>query len=156
MPIRNSSKALLVREGEILVNRCRSARSGEVYYDLPGGGQRPFETMKEALVREVLEETGYHVRVSRLAAVAEEICLDPAMREKSPEYCHRIAHIFLAELAKEEQASPSEADFGQEGSLWVPLAEADRLPFFPEGLRGRLSALVKGEGPFDLGCSYLR
>ncbi len=156
MSIRNSSKALLVREGEILVNRCRSAQSGEVYYDLPGGGQRPFETMKEALVREVLEETGYHVRVLRLAAVAEEICLEPEVREKFPEYCHRIAHIFLAELAEEERASPGETDLGQEESLWIPLAEADRLPFLPERLCGRVSALVRGEGPADLGCRYTR
>lgn len=154
MAIRNSSKALLVSEGRILVNRCVS-RTGDVYYDLPGGGQHDFETMEEALVREVLEETGYHVRVLRFVALAEEIndymLQDPAM-EAYREYAHRVVHIFLAELTGERREKPTEADFQQEESLWLPVREADGLMFFPVQINGRISELIRDEVPRYLGC----
>lgn len=72
MAIRNSAKALSVSGNKIYVNRCVTQK-GEIYYDLPGGGQHMFETMEEAVIREVLEETGYQVKVIRFAALAEEI-----------------------------------------------------------------------------------
>lgn len=154
MAIRNSSKALLVSEGRILVNRCVS-RTGDIYYDLPGGGQHDFETMEEALVREVLEETGYHVRVLRFVALAEEIndymLHDPAM-EAYREYAHRAVHIFLAELTGERREKPTEADFQQEESLWLPVREADGLMLFPVQINGRISELIQDEIPRYLGC----
>ena len=41
MPIRSTVKALIVRQGRILLNRC-AHEDGSAYYDLPGGGQRPY------------------------------------------------------------------------------------------------------------------
>ena len=104
MPIRNSVKAVLLRDGKILCNRC-AGESGAEYYALPGGGQRPFESMEEALAREVLEETGLTARAGRLLAVAEEIDCRAKARD-FPEYAHRIQHIFLAEPAGEGEAVP--------------------------------------------------
>lgn len=154
MAIRNSSKALLVSGDRILVNRCADPE-GRTYYDLPGGGQRDGETMEEALVREVLEETGYHVRVVRFAALAEEIndyiLRDPAM-EAYREYAHRAVHIFLAQLTGEEKSRPTEADFQQEESLWLPIEEADGLTFFPVQINGKISSLIQNEAPQYLGC----
>lgn len=156
MAIRNSSKALLVRDGRILVNKCVS-QTGDVYYDLPGGGQHDLETMEEALVREVLEETGYHVRVVRFTALAEEISdyilKDPAM-EAYWEYGHRVISIFLAELTEEERSRPTEADFQQEESIWIPVEEADGLRFFPVQINGKISALIQNEIPQYLGCQH--
>ncbi len=37
MGIRSSAKALLVKDGKLLVIRCQ--RGGKEYYTLPGGGQ---------------------------------------------------------------------------------------------------------------------
>lgn len=154
MAIRNSSKALLVSNGRILVNRC-VARTGEVYYDLPGGGQHDFETMEEAVVREVLEETGYHVRVIRFAALAEEISdyilNDPKMEEYR-EYAHRAIHIFLVALTEEGQDMPTETDYQQQESVWLSLEEADGLMFFPVQINGKISGLARNEVPEYLGC----
>ena len=57
MAIRNAAKAIILHNDKILVNRCIT-ENNEVYYDLPGGGQNQFETMEDAVIREVLEETG--------------------------------------------------------------------------------------------------
>ena len=54
--------------------------------------------MEEAVIREVLEETGLIVEPVRFAALCEEIFTDPDMRRRYPEYCHRTIHIFLARV----------------------------------------------------------
>jgi 8-oxo-dGTP diphosphatase len=93
MGIRCSAKAVILSDDCILANQSVS-EEGEIYYEFPGGGQNIFEDMETAVAREVLEETGYQIRVERLLAVAEEIYDDPAIREKYPDYTHRIFHIF--------------------------------------------------------------
>lgn len=65
--MRSEVKAILLCGGRVLLGRCHT-RQGQLYYTLPGGGQEPFEPMEKALEREVLEETGLHIRVGRLAA----------------------------------------------------------------------------------------
>ena len=147
MPVRCASKAIILRDGKVLLNRCRT-EAGEVYYDLPGGGQHPCETMEETVVREVAEETGYHVRVLRFLGLIEQIHDDPALRAAWPDYTHRINHIFLAELTDGPRGTAAEKDFEYEESLWVPLDEADTLPFRPSALSGQLRALLDGRDPW--------
>ena len=104
--IRSTAKAIIVRDGRVLLNRCMGERIGE-YYSLPGGGQHRFEPLEDAVRRECLEESGLHVRVLRLAAVCEEIWDDPVVRAKHPDYCHRMMQIFLCEV--DESRPPEEA-----------------------------------------------
>ncbi len=149
--IRCSAKAILLHEGKILLNHCVSD-DGQTYYDLPGGGQHPYEPMEQAVVREVLEETGYRVAVDRFAALAEEIYDDPESRQRYPDYTHRILHIFLVHLADEVRQDRSELDYHQTGSAWIPVAEADRLPMAQSRLTGRFAELLSCGHPIDLGC----
>lgn len=152
--IRNAAKAVILRDGKILVNKCRDEETGEIYYDLPGGGQRPFETMEEALVREVMEETGYRVSVVRFAALAEEIYLSEELRAKYCDYCHRILHIFLVQLEENAKQACLETDFQQEASLWIGLESADKLPFRPGSLNGALRKMAGESHPLYLGTVY--
>lgn len=155
MSIRNSAKAVILHEGKILLNHCVTAEGTE-YYDLPGGGQHLFESMEEAIVREVQEETGYIVQVKRFLALAEEIELDHVLREQYPNYTHRIVHFFLAELTGESQSAPHEKDFQMVESVWIPLNQADGLSFRPSQLTGRITALLRGEiSPF-LGTALVK
>ena len=55
--IRPGAKALIVHKGKILVLTEKTSR-GEIISDFPGGGLEYGETVVEALVREVKEETG--------------------------------------------------------------------------------------------------
>lgn len=149
--IRNGAKAVVVHQGKILVTRCRT-RNNEVYYELPGGGQNPYETMEEAAVREVLEETGYRARLTGLLAVAEEIYEDARLREKYPDHTHRILHIFLAELADENPIACSETDWQQEACVWLSPDEANEVVFRPKQLTGQIAGLLKAGHPLYLGC----
>ena len=91
MPVRNSAKAIVLRDGKILVNRCTS-RFGN-YYALPGGGQREGETLLEAVRRELLEETGYAVVPVRLSGIYERVC-----ENREGGMSHKIYFVFLCRL----------------------------------------------------------
>ena len=151
MSIRCSSKAILIKDGRLLLCRCRDR--GAVYYDLPGGGQHPFEPMEEALRREVMEETGYSIQILRLIAVTEEIYDDPHVREHFPEYAHRMLHVFLAEVSGEPQREISEPDYQMETVEWFTPQEADALPVRPSTLCGRFSGLIASDSCLYLGAA---
>ena len=155
MAIRCASKALILNDNCVLLNRCRR-ENGSVYYDLPGGGQHIYETLEEVLIREVKEETGYEVRVIRFAALAEEIYTDADVRQAYPDYTHRIFHIFVAELSSQERKLPTEKDFEMEESVWIPIAEIPELPeLCPSRLRPVMSRVLESERPVYLGTEYI-
>lgn len=148
--IRNSAKALVYDGGKLLLNSHLTS-AGELYYDLPGGGQHPYETMEEAVIREVLEETGLTVEPVRFAALAEEIFTNEDMRGRFPQYCHRCMHIFLVEVQPGPVREKSELDFQQTGSEWFTPEEAESLPLVPIQLRGRVRQVLEAPGPLYLG-----
>lgn len=62
---------LVVRDGKVLViRRGREPHKGK--WSLPGGGVEPGETLRDAVKREVSEETGLEVEVGRVAGYREE------------------------------------------------------------------------------------
>ncbi len=153
--IRNAAKVILLDGGRALLNRCAHA-DGRTYYDLPGGGQRIYESIEQAARREVREETGYEVELTRFAALAEEIYTDPELRRRYPEYTHRILHIFIARLTGAPRAQPSERDFGMIESVWVPVDEVAALPeLCPDSLRARFGEVARGAAPVWLGTLYI-
>ena len=152
--IRNTAKAIIIRDNKVLLNRCMGERIGE-YYSLPGGGQHRFEPLEDAVRRECLEETGLHVRVLRLTAVCEEIWESPEMRTAFPDYCHRTLHIFLCEV--DDRYPPEEAndlDYQMIEAVWIPLEEVDALPLEPRPLTKQFSAVLNGTAPLFLGTVY--
>ncbi len=67
--------ALIFRRGKILlVERGKAPLKG--WWSLPGGALEAGETIKDGLLREVLEETGLEVKPVRLATVFERIIHD--------------------------------------------------------------------------------
>lgn len=148
--IRCSAKALVL-DGEKLLLNSHLDSTGSVYYDLPGGGQHPLETMEEAVVREVLEETGLTVEPVRFAALAEEIFTNSDMLARYPQYCHRVMHIFLVRVILGTPQAKAEMDFQQTGSVWVRPEEAEGMPLVPLQLRGRVRETLAARSPVYLG-----
>ena len=98
-----------------------------VFIEFPAGKIDPGEDILECAKRELREETGYAVRIVRFAGIAEEIYTSVLMREKYPEYTHRILHLFVAECTDAPREVPAEKDLYMDESVWVPF----RLSFTP-------------------------
>ena len=151
MAIRNTAKAIVVHEGKILLNRCVGSE-GETYFALPGGGQHLYETMEQAVVRECLEETGYHVRVLGFAALYEKIYTHPGYRTLHAEHAHRLYHIFRCGLADSARQEPTELDARQLASEWVPLDAVSAV--YPKAIGDNLRDLALGQAVLYLGSGF--
>ncbi len=155
MAIRCATKAIIIEDGYILLNRCKG-EEGDTYYDLPGGGQKQYESIEQTVVREVKEETGYEVSVDRFVALAEEINISREYRKLYPEYTHRVLHIFTAKLEGEKRVTPTEKDFGMEESVWMPLEELDdKIKTRPGCLKKILQHIAEENIPVYIGTEYI-
>ena len=157
MCIRSTVKAIIVKDGKILLNKCYGDAFGD-YFSLPGGGQHRHETLEEAVVRECLEETGYAVTPIRLAAVCETI-LNEESRRNNPEHAHhRVYHIFICEILDDEKITPTGKDGTQLGSQWVGANTINAINvtrLFPIAVRENIQGIINGTAPVYLGSNYL-
>jgi len=156
MSIRNTVKALIIKDNKILLNRCRDEKFGD-YFSLPGGGQNKYETLHEAVVRECLEETGYHVKPVRLAALCETIFTNEESRKNHPNLAHRMYHVFICELLDSQQSTPTEKDAMQVGSEWVDISQltaTSDVRLFPMAVGENLQEILDGTAPVFLGSDY--
>ncbi|MDP2622660.1 MAG: NUDIX domain-containing protein [Actinomycetota bacterium] len=151
---RPSAKAVVVRDGRLLVTRNQTEGQGD-WHILPGGGQRAGETLADALRREVLEETGVLVEPVRLMWVRELIIAnhfeDAEARKLDPEE-HATEYMFEARFL-DEAGSATEVDAHQVAVEWVTPLELTELQFFPRALAGPLGSYLRGgdPGPVYLG-----
>ncbi|MGC2659273.1 MAG: NUDIX hydrolase [Bryobacteraceae bacterium] len=74
-PVLGVGALIFEQERVLLVERGRPPLMGE--WSLPGGGVEAAERLEDAVVREVLEETGLNVSADSLALVFERIMPDP-------------------------------------------------------------------------------
>lgn len=153
--VRSTAKGILVHDGKVLLNRCNDVFNGD-YYTLPGGGQEKYETLEEALQREMLEETGYRICDMHFAGLYEEICDNEEYRRDYPQYCHKMYHYFLCRLASAERAEVTEMDESQLACQWVRLDELSHLLIYPLALHANLQRMIAGEGPLFLGSEHIK
>ncbi|WP_240613158.1 NUDIX domain-containing protein [Brachybacterium endophyticum] len=134
-------KALIMREGAILMNR--SDVEGHEVYDLPGGGQEYGETQADALVRECAEEIGARVRVHGVACLWEFITTTDGFLREPIELLHQLNVGFWCGLepGEEPRAEASTSmDTWQVGTSWLPVAELDRFDVRPRAVADWLQA----------------
>ena len=145
MSVRSTCKAIVIHEGKVLLNRCHDAHNGE-YYSLPGGGQ---ET--EEFLREVREETGYTVIPEMFVGIGEEICDDPVVHEKWPDYIHKMYHIYRCSLDTDvPRIEPTEVDDMQDDCQWVDLERIHEVALLPQMVKDKWDEMVNGQHPVFL------
>ena len=141
--VRTSARAIIQREGKLLVIRYRDDRGD--FFALPGGAQWHGESLAEAVVREVAEETGVRVRAGALRFVRE--CRGSEQSRSLPADLHQVELFFECELLSGDGAA-TDLDPGQAEALWLTPAELRCLCFYPQAL---LDALESGLSQCYLG-----
>jgi 8-oxo-dGTP diphosphatase len=116
------------RMDQVLV--IRTVRGG---FFLPGGGIEVEENHSECLKREMLEETGFEVRIGEYLGQAKKYHL---VKGKLPTLSH--AHFYLATLGERRQ-EPVEKD---EAPIWVNIGEVESLLFHEHQVWGVKQALL--------------
>ncbi|OPL17800.1 MAG: hypothetical protein AVO35_07945 [Candidatus Aegiribacteria sp. MLS_C] len=146
---RNSCKAVVVSEGRVLLTVNRD-HLGD-FYLLPGGGQKFGETVIQAMVREVIEETGWLVEPGRLVLVRDYLGANHQFARWESDV-HQTEIVFMAKPL-EQVDSPPEHDAWQTGVEWVSPERIASLRIYPDALRSILPGLIRGDygGPVYIG-----
>lgn len=130
--IRNSAKALLIKDGKMLAIKLKDF-DGECYI-MPGGGQNPEELLPDAVCREVAEEAGIEVKVKELAFIIEGV---------HGESYHRVDLIFLCEYIAKIPDAVHQKDTNQIGCEWLDIATLNKQPLYPSKLRRQIINLYE-------------
>jgi len=107
-------------DGLLLIRRGRGAGVG--MWSIPGGRVEFGETLEQAVLREVAEETGLVVDGWRYLGHVERIA----------ESWHFVIHDFVAEIAGTRPV-PKAGDDASEAA-WVPLSDVAAFPGLAPGL----------------------
>ena len=123
---RIAAYALMTRGGEVLLTRMSSRTRIEGRWTLPGGGIDHGEDPREALRREVYEETGLHVEPGQVVDVHHTRFVG-ARADGVVEDYHGIHLIFEAEMDRaSEHVEPHvvEENGSTEHAAWLPIGQA--------------------------------
>jgi len=132
MHIRVSARAIVIHDGHILLNCFGNG----VYFNFPGGGLEPGECAPEAVVREVLEESGLHVQTEHLVFTLE---YEPARCDNFHGSQHGMSLFFRCKLlGSAEITAPLIPDQNpddpslQSHAKWVAISDLPQTPFVPD------------------------
>jgi 8-oxo-dGTP diphosphatase len=114
--------AAIMREGKFLVVRRARPPAGGLF-SLPGGVVELGETLTEALVREIAEETGMSVEPLALAGFRETIVRDRDDRVER--------HFVILCFAARWQAGEPDLNEELSEARWIEPAELSGLPTTP-------------------------
>ncbi|WP_405142884.1 NUDIX domain-containing protein [Paenibacillus sp. FSL H7-0942] len=130
-PIRNSAKAVIVQDGQLLVIRLED-QYGTAYV-FPGGGQEKGEELKDAVARECLEEIGQAVNVGELLHIREYIGKNHEFAEWDADI-HQVEFYFACSLIDPEATvfEGSNPDDHQVAVEWIALEELSNIRLYPK------------------------
>jgi len=144
--VRLSVKAIIVREGRLLVLKCRDDEG--VWYVLPGGGQEAGETLDQALRRECFEELGCEIRMGSLRFVRDYIAKNHEFAVIDPD-THQVELMFQCYL-ESEPSHAVQPDSMQEGFEWLEVTGLRGSRLYPRILEHVLGS-AEANGVLYLG-----
>lgn len=119
---------LICKDGHVLI--VHNVGGG---WSLPGGAVEADETLEEAVIREVKEETGLSVKVGHIVAVNEAF-----IKENNH---HALFFTFTSQIVSGELAIQDEDEI--DAVEWIDFATAaKRLPYYEEGVEKLLAYKV--------------
>ena len=128
--------ALIIDKNKLLVAKNIDH---PVFYTI-GGGVNMNETSEEAVIREVVEETGLKLEIDKLAYIQERFL------ELNGEKCHEVVFFYIMDTNKEIKIlENSFTDQGNKETLhWFPLEQLKNTNLVPEFLKHKLMKNISG------------
>lgn len=131
-PIRNSAKALILKDQHVLLTKKQDGAG--IYYIFPGGGQEKGETLEQAAKRECLEELDVKVLVQELTYIREYIGKNHEFAEIDEEV-HQVEFYFRCEIQETSiHGQPIQPDTDQIGIEWLPLEHLADFRIYPKAI----------------------
>jgi ADP-ribose pyrophosphatase len=113
----------MILDGDRILLSMRGKPPSEGKWGLPGGAVEVGETVEEALIREILEETGVTVKLTKLITFLDSIHRDDDDRVRY----HYILFEYLCEYVSGEVSPSSDAP----DARWVDVNELDSVDIMP-------------------------
>jgi 8-oxo-dGTP pyrophosphatase MutT (NUDIX family) len=126
--------ALIIKDNKLLAAKNSDY---DCYYTV-GGGIKINETSEEAVIREVYEETGYRLKIERLAFVQERFL------EVDKQPYHEIAFFYLMKDSSDINISNNSFTDQQKETLhWLPLNDLSKINLVPGFLKTKSFENIK-------------
>ncbi|NIK80335.1 ADP-ribose pyrophosphatase YjhB (NUDIX family) [Paenibacillus castaneae] len=140
-PIRNSAKAVIIADNHILLTK--NLDSDGYFYLYPGGGQEKGEELKDAVIRECLEETGCQVSVKDLLFIREYIGQNHEFAKWDSDI-HQVEFYFECVMETQNASFAGDnPDADQVGVEWIALNQLDEIRVYPKGLTKHMQNNLK-------------
>lgn len=83
--------------------------------------------------------------------IGEEICDDPVVHEKWPDYIHKMYHIYRCSLDTDvPRIEPTEVDDMQDDCQWIDLERIHEVALLPQMVKDKWDEMVEGQHPVFL------
>lgn len=128
-PIFVTVDAIVVQSGHVLLVR-RGAQPGKGLWAMPGGFINPYEVIRDAVIRELREETGIKVPepVLRGSIVAQDVFDDPNRSARG----RTITHASLMKLKDDTTLPRVRGMDDADKARWVPISQLKPEDFFED------------------------
>lgn len=120
---------VVFKDGALLLTELKEGERPTRMFDIPGGHVDEGETLDQAVMREVWEETGVRVRVRAMCAYKKITITIP--KPEGWKYPYPIGYmaLFLCEIVSEEEFVETEDTHGR---VWLPKGRWSECPWCVE------------------------